>query len=391
MIRLSFTANQRRACSADTSQLRVVVSPAPASPVLAAWDRLVDAAPDSDVAQLSCWARFRETYGYRPLYLFVFDDDTVVGGAQILHRRIPAIGEIGYVPHGPVIAGGAHARPDVVDTISRALTGLGRSRFRMLFVQPPRDGHEISERLGAFGFRASAADLAPPGSVHVDLDLDEEHLQQRMSKIRRRMVSKWPALGVEVRVGNHNDVPLLAKLMADTAEHRGFEALTEPYLQRLYGALADTGRVVLFVGEVHGRPVAASLATLCGAIVRGRLKGMYRSDEVRKFQVPAALQWEMIKWAKSNGYRWYDLGGIGEPSLRTLVDGTPGDNSTWDGADVFKLQFGGTTYRYPTPVELIRPPALRLAYDLSRRFPGGRALIRRTTQRLRGGRSATTP
>lgn len=386
----SFTRNRARVHEADASRLRVMLTPDPGSEVLAAWDRLVDATPDSDVAQLSPWAQFREAYGYRPLYLLVLDDDSLLGGAQILHRRIPAIGELGYVPHGPVISGPDDTRPEVLDTISRALTELAGRRFRMLFVQPPKAGYEISHRLTTLGFRPSTADLAPAGSVHVDLEPDELHLKKGLRKSRRRMVNRWPELGVEVRVGDHNDIPLLAQMLADTAAHRGFDALNERYLQQLYSTLAVAERAVLFVGEIRGRPVAANLVTVCGGTVRGRLQGMYRVDEDQRFQVPAAVQWEIIKWAKRNGYRWYDLGGIGDPPLRTLVDGCPGDDSTWDGADVFKLQFGGTVYRYPTPVELIRPPALRLAYDLSRRFPGGRALIRRTTQRLRGGRSATT-
>jgi len=358
---------------------------------LAVWDRLVDAAPGSDVAQLSCWARFREGYGYRPLYLFVFESDTLLGGAQILHRRVPAIGEIGYVPYGPVITGPDHIRPDVLDTTNGALAELARRRFRMLFVQPPRAAHEISHHLTTLGFRASTADLAPAGSLHIDLDPDEDDLRKMVAKGQRRRVSKWAELGVEVRVGDHDDIPLLARMLADTAAHRGFEPLTEPYLQRLYSELAATKRAVLFVGEVRGRPVSASLVTLCGATVLARIGGMYRSEENRVFRVPAAVAWEIIRWAKRNGYRRYDLGGLGELPLRTLVDGAPGDETSWDGADRFKIRFGGTAYRYPTPVEMIRPWPLRLAYDLSRRFPGGRTLVRRAAQRLRGGRSAAAP
>jgi lipid II:glycine glycyltransferase (peptidoglycan interpeptide bridge formation enzyme) len=358
---------------------------------LAVWDRLVDAAPGSDVAQLSSWARFREGYGYQPLYLFVFESDTLLGGAQILHRRVPAIGELGYVPYGPVITGPDHIRPDVLDTTNSALAELARRRFRMLFVQPPRAAHEISHHLTTLGFRASAADLAPAGSVHIDLDPDEDDLRKMVSKSQRRRVSKWAELGVEVRVGDHDDIPLLARMLADSAAHRGFEALGEPYLRGLYGALSETARAVLFVGEVGSRPVAASLATLCGATVRARIYGMHRCEETRRLRVPAAVEWETIRWAKHNGYRWYDLGGLGETPLRTLVDGAPADHATWDGADRFKLQFGGTAYRYPTPVEMIRPWPLRLAYDLSRRSPGGRTLVRQAAQRLRGGRSAAAP
>lgn len=391
MIKPSFTGNRGWARKAAASPLRVEFSPAPGFHVLAEWDRLVDSAPGSDVAQLSSWGRFRAAYGYQPLYLFVFDDDTLLGGAQILSRHLPVIGEVGYVPHGPVLAGPDQTRPDVLDTIGRTLAELARRRFRMLFVQPPQASHRISSHLTTLGFRASTADLAPRGSLRVDLHHFEDQLRKGLSRKLRRWVNKWPGLGVEVRLGDHSDIALLARLLADTAAHQGFDPLGEAYIQRLYDELATCGHAALFVGEVESRPVAASLVTMCGATMNVRLGGMDRSGDAGHLQVPTAVQWESINWAKRNGYQWYDLGGLGELPLRTLVDGTPGDENTWDGADRYKLQFGGTAYRYPTPVELIRPLPVRLTYDLSQRFPGGRALVRRATQRLRGGRIATTP
>ena len=118
---LAISRNEGSVRRANAGRLRVLLSPAPGSELLAVWDRLVDAAPGSDVAQLSSWARFREGYGYQPLYLLVFESDTLLGGAQILHRRVPAIGELGYVPYGPVITGPDHIRPDVLDTTNSAL------------------------------------------------------------------------------------------------------------------------------------------------------------------------------------------------------------------------------------------------------------------------------
>src|SRR5215475_7772610 len=42
----------------------------PSEAVLAEWDRLVAAAKDSDITQLSGWATVRRTAGYEPLYVF---------------------------------------------------------------------------------------------------------------------------------------------------------------------------------------------------------------------------------------------------------------------------------------------------------------------------------
>lgn len=372
----SLTSNR-----STVSPTRVEVSETPGAEELATWDHLVDATPGSDAAQLSSWARFRSSYGNRPLYVFVYDRDTLIGGAQILQRRVPVVGTIGYVQHGPVCTTAAAG-----EAVATALAELGRRRFRMLFVQPPRWADETSHRLIELGFRTSSVEIAPPGSILLDLDQPEDVLRKGLTKKLARWVNKWPRAGVTVRPGDRSDVPLLAGLLARSAAHQGFDPLGESYVARLYDALAPSGHAAIFVGLVDDRPVAAALMTMCGSVVSGRLKGMDRSDNIRRLRVPAAVHWEIILWAKRAGYRWLDGGGLSETMLRALVDGEPGDRDTWPSADVYKLQFGGVSYRYPTPVELIRPGALRLGYDLSRRLPAGQALVHRIIERLRGGR-----
>jgi hypothetical protein len=270
--------------------------------------------------------------------------------------------------------------------LGEALAHLARTRFRMLFVQPARNSHDLDHNLPGLGFRTSAADLAPPGSVQVDLTRSRDQLFGDLRKTVRRAVRKAPDRGVQVRLGDHRDVAALARLMATTAQHRGFDALSEAYVEQLYTALAPAGHAAIFMAEVHGQLVAANLFTICGDTVLGRLAGMDRSNEFRAFSAPAVTEWETMLWAKHHGYRWYDVGGLGEPTLRALVDGHTSDPDSWDSADRYKLGFGGTAYRNPTPVEWIRPWPLRQAHELSRRVPAGRAVLQHAAQRLRGGR-----
>ena len=50
----------------------VVVCTQPGLAVLAKWDTMVAGTPQSDVTQLSAWARLRATVGYAPLYVLVW-------------------------------------------------------------------------------------------------------------------------------------------------------------------------------------------------------------------------------------------------------------------------------------------------------------------------------
>ncbi|MGH3897687.1 MAG: lipid II:glycine glycyltransferase FemX [Pseudonocardiaceae bacterium] len=348
------------------------------------WDRLVDSTPGSDVTQLTAWAHLRGRVGYAPLYLLAFQTGELVGGAQIMHRRVPVLGSIGYLPYGPIISSAATDRDGICRELASGLAVLGRGRLRMLFVQPPEGSDDLSRELLRRGFRTSSAGIAPAGSIRIDLTATEDEIRRRFARRLRSWPKKWAARGVTVRTGSIQDVALLASLMTHSARHQDYQPLPVDYIEAMYSELAATGQAALFVGEVDGEPVAADLVTGCGAMVRGRLAGFDRSGEAGRLSVPAAIRWEIIRWAKARGYRWYDLGGLHEETLRALLAGECQHSDSWSSSDQAKVAFGGTAYRYPSAVEMINPTPLRSAYDLSRRWAGGRRLVARATRRFRG-------
>ncbi len=367
---------------ADGSPLTVVVCAHPELDVLATWDAMVAATPQSDVTQLSAWAQLRSTVGYAPLYVLVWRGTDLVAGAQILHQRFPVLGSVGYLPYGPVIAP-AGAGPDVYRELCGALADIPRRRLRMLFVQPPDGADDVSSELLARGFRPSSAGVAPSGSLRIDLAAEEAELRRGLSKRLRTWTRQWQARGVTVRLGDEQDLGLLIDLIAQSASHQGYEPLSGEYLRALYRLLASAGHVVLFIGEVHGAALAAELYTACGGMLRLRLRGLDRSGEAARLSVPAAITWEAMRWAKAAGLNWFDFGGLRAPTLQALLDGGA-QGGEQPSVDRFKTSFGGTPYRYPVAVELIHSPVLRLIYDLTRRWPAGRQLVAQATRMARG-------
>jgi hypothetical protein len=176
---------------------------------------------------------------------------------------------------------------------------------------------------------------------------------------------------------------LLADLMQHTARHQGYRPLPRGYVETFYRELAPGGHAVIFVGEVHGRPVAADLLTGCGGVLKGRLGGFDRSGEAGKLSVPGAMRWEAIRWGKREGYHWFDFGGIDAAMLRDLLAGGT-DDERWPSADRAKLSFGGHPHAYPPAVELIEAWPARLLYDAVRRSGRGRRALDALEQRLRG-------
>ena len=383
---MSATSQSRRERPAETSvassvTVRREANPSPAT--RAAWDRLVDHSPGSDVTQLAAWGTVRALADYRSLYLLAYQDNQLVGGALIFHRNLIGVLSIGYLPYGPVIDEDVPASAGVAIALVNELTELA-GEFSMTFVQPPEGAHHISDALLARGFRTSAAGIAPSGSYRLDLNPSLEQIRAGFSKRLKSWTNRWESKGVKVRRGDERDLPLLLELMAHTGARQHFTPPSQDYVTTLYRELAATGHAAIFIGEVHGKPVSADVVTVAAGMVRGRLGGFDGSGDTGKLSVPAAVRWEIIKWAKEQGYRWLDFGGLPSRMLADMIDRGIHSNNEWPSAQRGKLAFNGTPFRYPTPVELIRPAILRHSYDFAVRRPAGKRAAELTKNLLRG-------
>jgi len=185
----------------------------------------------------------------------------------VLRRRFSVAGSLGYVSGGPFVAPGLDDRAAVIEVLASVLQGILGQNSRALFVQPPAGADDLSAELLRRGFRPSRAGIAPGASLRMDLSEDEEELRARLSKRLRYWSRRWPKVGVTVRVGNDDDLVLLADLVARSAAFQGYQPLSLAYLQLLYGSLVADGNAVLFVGEVNGVPAAVGLYTRCGGVL----------------------------------------------------------------------------------------------------------------------------
>lgn len=355
----------------------------PPAALLAEWDRLVTRSTGTDVTQLSAWARIRAMAGYRPAYLFAYQDGRIVGGALVLRRRLFGVLRIKYLPYGPIVAPDSPCPVMVALALVDELAQLA-SPMGMTCIQPPEGADEISEALLARGFRPSRAGIAPAGSYRLDLTPPLEEIRSGFSKRLKSWTNRWPSKGVTVRQGDARELPLLLELMQHTGARHGFQPPTLEYVNLLYRELSAGGHAALFIGEVNGKPVSADLVTVVGGMVRGRLGGFNGDGETGKLSVPAAVRWEIIKWAKEQGYRWLDFGGLPERMLDDMIERGIHSSDEWPNAQRAKLAFNGTPFRYPTAVELIRPFPVRLTYDFLRRNRVGARLVAAVKVMLRG-------
>lgn len=358
--------------------------------LLDVWAELVERTPGTDVTQLPAWARVRRTVGFHAVHVVARVDGAVVGGAQVLCRRVSVLGSVGYLPYGPLVAPEVADRAAVAESLARALRGVCGGPAGALFVQPPEDGDDVATALRNHGFTDSSAAIAPAGSIRIDLREDLAVIRSRFGRRLRSWPNRWAARGVTVSEGGIDDVPLLRRLMEHSAERQHFPVPPLSYLTALYRELAATGNAALFVGRVDGVPVAADLVTVCGGMIRGRYTGFARDGEAARLSVPAAIRWEIIRWGRERGLRWLDFGGLSAVTLDAVLDPRTPDGPPPDAVatvDQPKLTFGGTAFRYPAPLQFVGPSPVRFAYDLANRSPTGRRMIDRARRLMRAGRA----
>ncbi len=357
----------------------------PAPDALRAWDRLVNRTPGTDVTQLSGWGALRASVGFVPLHLVAHRGSELVGGSQVLVRHVPMLGRVGYLPYGPVVAPNLEGTDQIQDALADAILALVDRGLRMMVVQPPEGGDGIGVRLLGRGFRPSSVEVAPAGSLRIDLTDDLASIRARFGRRLRSWPDRWPRRGVTVRLGGARDIPLLASLLARSAEHQGFRTPSCRYVASMYEQLAPEGHAAIFVGELRGVPVAADLVTMCAGMIRGRLTGLDRACDAARNSVPAAIRWEIIQWGKERGYRWLDFGGLRSETLDTLLMPSGRPRPQLAAVDQPKLAFGGAAYRYPSAVEMITPDVLRRTYDHVTSSAQGRQLVRRAQAIARRG------
>jgi lipid II:glycine glycyltransferase (peptidoglycan interpeptide bridge formation enzyme) len=79
-----------------------------------AWDEFLESHPMGHYTQSSPWGQLKARFGWEVMRITVKESGQVIGGAQILFRRLPLWGRVGYISKGPVAI---QDRADVIERI----------------------------------------------------------------------------------------------------------------------------------------------------------------------------------------------------------------------------------------------------------------------------------
>jgi peptidoglycan pentaglycine glycine transferase (the first glycine) len=326
-----------------------------------AWDDFLEQIPGSDYVQSSRWGRARASIGWPPVRVVVSEDGRVVAGAQMLTRALPVGGRVGLVRKGPVVR---DDRPDLVGLVLDRMIAMGSAHHvRLLVVQPPRGREWMCGEMRQRGFRPGRLDVLDTqrtAALRVDLRADLEELLARMSGKCRQQIRLAERRGVTVRRGSEADLSIFDRLKCAHSARLGYDRRSESYYAELWRAFPLRGRAELFIAEYEGEPVSVLFAIpfgdTCNHVERlwsGRHGGLHAN---------VLLEWEVMKWAKSEGYAFTDFAATELPVAAAVLAGRPDSIDPRYGASIFKLRLGAQIVVDPPFLDYVHNPVLRLAY-----------------------------
>ena len=326
------------------------------------WDSFLARCPDGHHEQTSLWGEVKGCYGWQPFRVVVSKENQILGGVQVLTRRFGRWMRIGYVMRGPAAVSND---PELLDFILEQLDhAAARAKLAYLVVVPPYNGRVFEPGLVRREFRKKPK-MLPPGGVMtatllLDLSPDLDSLIAGMRMTTRKNLRRALRRGVTVREGAASDVETFRQLMWTLCERLGTSP-TPPqkdFFEHLWRVFQPSGFARLFVAEFEGRVVSATITFPFGDTVRAWKIGW--AGDHAKLYPNVLLHWEIIRWSKQNGYRFFDFVQIQDSLALAMQQGGPVDWTSVNGTSYFKIGFGGTPVLLPEPYYRFYHPLLRV-------------------------------
>jgi lipid II:glycine glycyltransferase (peptidoglycan interpeptide bridge formation enzyme) len=315
----------------------------------AAWNGILAALPYAHVLQTWEWGDFKAaTTGWAPRRIAYMFQGGPVAAAQILARRAGPL-TIMYVPKGPALDyTNQPLRQAVIEHLKRHAAEQGAIFIKIdpdvaVGVGVPGEPGSYDDPVGAqvagewmgAGLRSSADQVQFRNSVVIDLRRSEDELLGAMKQKTRYNVRLADRRGVTTRLGTEDDLDLLYRLYAETALRDGFVIRPLDYYRQAWASFmkADLARPI--IAEFRGKAIAHVI--IFGFGKRAWYFYGASSDEERQHMPTYLLQWEAMRWAKSQGMAAYDLWGA--------PDNFNDERDPMAGVFRFKEGFGGVVVR----------------------------------------------
>lgn len=317
----------------------------------AEWAHFIQQHTEAHILQTPTWGRLKAAFGWTPHYIQQGDL-----GAMVLFRSLPLGLSVAYIPRGPVGTGVWTEFWPAVDKLCRK-EGAVFLRVEPEIWEPVEPGFTTSQLPG---FLETQQTIQPPRTVLVSLEGTEDDLLSAMKSKTRYNIRLADRKGVIVE--SSDDIEAFHKMMLTTGERDAFGIHSLDYYRKAYDLFAAEGQCALLVASYEGKPLAGLMV-----FTQGKTAWYFygaSTNEERNRMPTYLLQWEAMRWARSQGCTTYDLWGIPDLPEGTLEDQFSKRSDGLWGVYRFKRGFGGEVKRTIGAWDKIYRPVLYRLYQI---------------------------
>lgn len=293
--------------------------------------------------------------------LGIFDNQTIIGTAQLYYNDLPFRWRYAFSPKGPLLY--TEDQGLICKAYETLAEYLRNKKCIFLRVEP-----SFIPKQSSLSFRKSI-DLHMPTTLLLDLQKTSEELLADMHQKTRYNIRLAQKKGLIFSEEKNN--ASFWRLSQKTSERDRFRLHPESH----YQAMIDSPFIRQLSLRYQNTEIVSGIFVGYGDTF-SYLHGA--SDyEYRTLMAPYLLQWSAIEKAKSLGYRWYDFYGLAPENRsehRTSTEKIAPNNYIYDpechdaGFTRFKLGFGGIVEATPGTWDIIIDKKKYSRYQLFRRI-----------------------
>lgn len=279
--------------------------------------------------QSPAWGEFRKAMGV--------DVVSTYGWFLTFHKIPFTPWTIGYFPKGP------KPTQKMIDE----LLVLGKQKNAIFIQLEPNTTTKVK-------LQPSHHPLFTKYTFVLDLTKSEEELLSAMHPKTRYNIKVAQKHGVIITEDNSAFADYL-RLTKETTGRQGFYAHNERYHRTMWNILHKAGIAHLFVAKFNGEILSAWIVFVWGDTVYYPYGASSRKH--RDVMAPTLMLWEIAKWAKKKGLKYFDLWGAMGPN--------PDVNDPWYGFHRFKQGFGPTLIEFAGSFDLVINKPLYTLYTVA--------------------------
>jgi len=253
---------------------------------------------------------YAQTTRHRVLRFESRHDGVPTAYAQVILFRegAAALGSIathGTIRHGPIVRAGAGQSQWTA--VLRDITNATRNSVAYLRIYPGTI-EMPGPTLARAGFERQAW-----LNFYVDLNQPERTLLSRMTKERRYGIRKASQRGVVVSTAESlDDVSKAYDLLLQTHKRARFPLEPRTFFNEAFKRFFPN-HFQIFIAKSADCPLAVCVVVLEGMSAVSWYAGSLDGAAIQRLYPNDAAVWEAIRWSRSHGFSWFDLGGGGSP------------------------------------------------------------------------------